>query len=85
VEVTPPQESIKGFNGFYQSGMDAFCPSSPTGLSEPRHPKNRANPVECQGVKKNLMENIALPTEFRDGLLTHLNQTTWKLRSEALK
>jgi hypothetical protein len=31
------------------------------------------------------MENIALLTEFRDGLLTHLNQTTWKLRSEALK
>jgi hypothetical protein len=71
--------------GFYQSGMDAFCPAPTPLLSNPRRPKNRANPAERQGGGKNLIGNIVLRSKSRVGLLTHLHKITWKLCSEALK
>jgi hypothetical protein len=71
--------------GFYQSGMDAFCPAPTPLLSNPCRPKNRANPAERQGGGKNLIGNIVLRSKFRVGLLTHLHKITWKLCSEALK
>ena len=50
--------------GFYQSGMDAFCPAPTPLLSNPRRPKNRANPAERQGGGKNLIGNIVLRSKF---------------------